>query len=572
MTDSDLRRTWLDRLLSTEPADHARAEAAVREVYVGAGFTAPRHLCWFDSPFAASWALALLVEPHHPAWRDLLAGARGSRAGKQSIEEATAALCRSCGVDTLAAAQAEMGQPRGMSLQYMPQPAALLMPKLLSARMALFGSDVSAMTAMPADTDPLDRAEQRLAIGSRAVLASGLICHPTGTLVASSFSNDYSMSRMAADQEAARGRDAPPLLRACWELADATGLCWPFASGAVFAERPTELHVDENHVLHREDGAAAVYRDGVRVYAWHGLAVPEDWILHPEAIPPAKLRGLDPSLRAFAESRRRAAPAPRRMGPSALLSAKLPSDPGERLKALRSHADGKLPLFARYGAGEHAAVWSELVSRGDAVRSDPLAADALAVAYETMHRVDRNIRTVVSRLVSVGYRFTTPDGEPRGQEQVHVPPDGRAARRLQRLEKSAGTLPLSLRVFYDVVGAVDLIGRHPTIAPQDSHVAPDPLVVIGVDDVLASLETFEDEGLLIVAPDDLHKANISGGDPYAVSAPDPAADARLLNERHDLFFVEYLRLCFRFGGFPGYDGQTNIPAEIESLRSGLLDF
>ena len=65
-----------------------------------------------------------------------------------------------------------------------------------------------------------------------------------------------------------------------------------------------ELHVDDNQWLHREDGPAVVYRDGWRVYAWHGLAVPEDWILHPEAIPPAKLRGFDASFRRFAESRR----------------------------------------------------------------------------------------------------------------------------------------------------------------------------------------------------------------------------------------------------------------------------
>jgi len=54
--------------------------------------------------------------------------------------------------------------------------------------------------------------------------------------------------------------------------------------------------------------------------------------------------------------------------------------------------------------------------------------------------------------------------------------------------------------------------------------------------------------------------------------PDPAADARVLNERHHLLFVDYLRLCFRFGGFPGYEGQITVPAEIDRLRSGLREF
>ena len=74
-------------------------------------------------------------------------------------------------------------------------------------------------------------------------------------------------------------------------------------------------------------------------------------------------------------------------------------------------------------------------------------------------------------------------------------------------------------------------------------------------------------------PDDLHKADTSGGDPYEIAVPDPRADAELLNERHGLFFVDYLRLCFRFGGFPGYEGfDRGVPSEIESLRGGLLTF
>jgi hypothetical protein len=41
----------------------------------------------------------------------------------------------------------------------------------------------------------------------------------------------------------------------------------------------------------------------------------------------------------------------------------------------------------------------------------------------------------------------------------------------------------------------------------------------------------------------------------------------------NLFFVDYLRLCFRFGGFPGYEGiDRGIPAEIATLSEGLLEF
>lgn len=564
------QQTWLARLLSTQPADRSRAEAAVCDLYVTAGFSAPRHRCWFDSPFAAAWAVALLIEPHHYAWRPLIDAERRSRRGRTSIEAAEAAICRLCAVDSIVAARAEIGIPLVSSLQFPPQPAAMFLPKLISARMALYGNDVGAMSTPPSESDPVHRAEQRLWAGSRAVLESGLICHPVGRLVTNAFFNDYSMSRMAGDETAAIGREIPPLLRACWEIADAASVWWPFQTGAILAERPSELHVDENGFLHRDDGAAVVYRDGWRVYAWHGLAVPEDWIVHPEAIPAAKLRGFDASFRRFAESRRGKAPT-RRDRPSTLVTTTLPLDPIERLHTLRTHAGGKLPLYDRYVAGEHAAVWSELMAEGAAVRGEPLAADALAVAYETMSRVDQNVRAVIRRLTEIGFEFTTPDGVRRRMKDVHVPPDARTAKRIQRIEKASGPLPLSIRAFYEVVGSVDLIGRHPRLAPPSGTVAPDPLVVIGIEEASSEMAD-EGDGGLILAPDDLHKSNVSGGEPYEIGVPDAAADARVLNERHDLLFVDYLRLCFRFGGFAGYEGQIDVPLEIERLRDDLVKF
>lgn len=56
-----------------------------------------------------------------------------------------------------------------------------------------------------------------------------------------------------------------------------------------------------------------------------------------------------------------------------------------------------------------------------------------------------------------------------------------------------------------------------------------------------------------------------------MAVPDLRADGELLNERHRLFFVDYLRLYFRFGRFPGYEGiDRGIPAEIATLSEELL--
>jgi hypothetical protein len=57
-----------------------------------------------------------------------------------------------------------------------------------------------------------------------------------------------------------------------------------------------------------------------------------------------------------------------------------------------------------------------------------------------------------------------------------------------------------------------------------------------------------------------------------MTIPDLRADGELLDERHRLLFVDYLRLACRFGGFPGYEGTASPPAELRTLAEGLEEF
>src|SRR5689334_67603 len=97
MTSQDHRAAWLARLLATGPADRTGAESAVRRLYSAAGFPEPRHLLWFDSPFEASWAVALLMAPHHGLWTEKLRSGL-SRDDKARVEKATAILAAHTGV------------------------------------------------------------------------------------------------------------------------------------------------------------------------------------------------------------------------------------------------------------------------------------------------------------------------------------------------------------------------------------------------------------------------------------------------------------------------------------------
>jgi len=160
---------------------------------------------------------------------------------------------------------------------------------------------------------------------------------------------------------------------------------------------------------------------------------------------------------------------------------------------------------------------------------------------------------------------------------VFLPASPRDAKDLDRVEKKLkGPLPISLRCWYEQVGGVNLMGYHDALNPKDIRESPDPLVLYPFMDAVQAwfgedLVFEEPEIELPLAPDDISKAFQSGGDPYAVKLPDPIADGLFLNEPHKTTFVEYLRIAFQWGGFPGWERAAQRPdKELGYLREGLL--
>ena len=260
-------------------------------------------------------------------------------------------------------------------------------------------------------------------------------------------------------------------------------------------------------------------------------------------------------------------------------------------------------MLERYLAGDCSAVWDDLTALGAAGSHELYRADAEAVARETMRRARRNVETILKRLDQLGYQFLDLEGE-RGdtadqREQdfekvgtgrrasrvskkaaiknpnVYAPPDKNTPKLLSRIEKKTrGPMPLSLRTWYEEVGAVCFMGTHPALNPEGLDVTPDPLVMAPlkvVVDWLGEQEEMDGGYLFHVSPDELHKANISGGDPYSMRLPDKSADAILLYTANETTFVQYLRRSFAWGGFPGWEGSGKAPTEqINFLREGLL--
>jgi hypothetical protein len=235
----------------------------------------------------------------------------------------------------------------------------------------------------------------------------------------------------------------------------------------------------------------------------------------------------------------------------------------------------------RYINGEYEQVWEELYKEGEAIQQEPLLGDALAVTGETMRRVRNNIELLIHRLLALGYKFGTyPDGRTEifGFSGSFHPPKANIVNEIAKLEllEGVGPLPLSLKVFWESVGDVDFMGYHP-LWPEYS----DPLVVYPIE--VAKYEYkdwryFVKEGDveagqfgIPLAPDFYHKDNVSGGDSYKIYTPNGAIDGIFENERLETTFVNYLRISFRHGGFPGVQWHKGIiPKELSKLSEGLI--
>jgi len=245
-------------------------------------------------------------------------------------------------------------------------------------------------------------------------------------------------------------------------------------------------------------------------------------------------------------------------------------------------------LYNRYQKGFHQEVYDEFLAMQAQINDPLLYKEALEVTREMMRRVRSNVELLIPRLHTMRYLFRkgglwdnfSPEGKARLDIDYPIfqPPTSEILERVVALEHLVGPLPLSLKCWFEEVGTVNLIGLFPGNKQAYGPVL-DPLCVETVEMVLNVVRIFmevggwEEDSLLLLAPDGYHKYGYSGAGSYTIAVPCKAIDAPFLNEPHHTTFVNYLRICLKWGGFPGLEVDNRLtPDELDFLTKDLLPF
>lgn len=262
--------------------------------------------------------------------------------------------------------------------------------------------------------------------------------------------------------------------------------------------------------------------------------------------------------------------------PEAELSALLPPPARPARGPVASASQAR--WLARYEAGEHEAVWSEMRAAGVAVFE---IEDAARVAAATMQRVKQDLARVVGILRADGYPFA---------EEPLPGPTKAVAKDLAAIEKAVGApLPLAFRAFHEIVGPVDLRRAKGTLAETSFNylAAFDPLQIapsaVSRDFVATAVKASKRRWVealrlpvtVMIAMSPARKAEPDSEEdgPYELEAFGHGADGVVrLGGREIAPFVDYLRVTLADGGFGLLQRHERGPALRDLLTAGRVLF
>lgn len=193
--------------------------------------------------------------------------------------------------------------------------------------------------------------------------------------------------------------------------------------------------------------------------------------------------------------------------------------------------------------------WNEFILSSNSI--DDKVEDEL-VNY-LMKQVKTNLEKLEDLLPEIGYVFANEQKNIINHNDINE---------LIKVVNIYGIIPKSILKFYEIVGSVDLRGGFTKWKNNKDVPVLDPLLILPVSDILDYTKwhikhnenIFLDENsnpYLWFSYDELTKDGISGDGGYGIELSSKSSiDGKFSNYGIELNFIDYLRLCFKWAGFP----------------------
>ena len=236
-----------------------------------------------------------------------------------------------------------------------------------------------------------------------------------------------------------------------------------------------------------------------------------------------------------------------------------------------------MTLSERYKNGETREVYTEIHKLGQDAFLPEIFVDVESVLVETFERVAYNLEIIYTELKNIDYVFfDRPYHKP-------LPNTDTLLKNLDKVIETFGFVPLSLKYFYKIVGGVDFAWNYDkeNIIPWE---LADPIQIGSLDGLVTYVidEDWEEYiqgyidnddygfAFLELSADSLHKDDISGGSPYSLKIEKtPTIDNDFVEEPHGTTFIDYLRICFDYCGFPGNPDSESYREFVKKVKPKL---
>lgn len=233
-------------------------------------------------------------------------------------------------------------------------------------------------------------------------------------------------------------------------------------------------------------------------------------------------------------------------------------------------------LYLQYiKKGEEEIVWNKIAELGDLALTSPYQEDVLLVVNECMKRVSDNFIIAKEELENNGYIFENIGDINHDYCVVEFNTAEIDLPKLQELFPE-GYLPYSLLYFYKNIRAIDFRG---SFSNWDNPYFMDAIYIFSLEVFFIINDTpweyrIDESSMgykVLISPDEFVKEDTSGGGGYGLELHSTKRiDSNMLGFAEYIPFIEYLRLCLKWGGLAGLEGyegddEEKIPDEIMQI-------